>query len=489
MPRSSPPGGVGLSGTSLPTRPGHRPVTLAEKVWRAHRERPDDERAALVIDRVLLHERQLAMLGRQDAAEVRIARPERIVACVDQQVPTAPTHDGMPASAQLVAALERLEATSEQHAVPLFGPGDHRGGVVNVVAPEQGMTWPGSLVVGADDHVSTHGAFGALAFVVRDAEISDVLERGTIDRTMSSTMRLTVAGRLGDRACAKDLALWILGRLGPGAGRGAILELAGPVIRALSMEARMTVCNLAAESGADAVLIAPDAVTEDYLHGRAFAPDDDGWDDAVAGWRGLRSDPGARFDADLVAPCSDLGPQVTWGTSAHQVAPLDGVVPEPDPHDTLHRQLDLEALDAQGLRPGMRLADIAVDHVFIGSCANARIEDLRAAASGLRAGDRASVRSWVVPGSWPVRRQAEAEGLHRVFIDAGFDWREPGCSLCIGVNGDAASPHGRLASTANRPARGRVGPGTRVHLLSPASAVATALSGHLRGPAGRPERS
>lgn len=472
----------------MPRRPGRRPTTLAAKVWDAHVEHRGEASDRLSIDRVLLHERQLGMIGRRGGLGVEIARPDRIVACVDQQVPTRPSGEDLPASAQLVAALERLEAVSEEHAVPLFGPGDHRGGVVNVVAPEQGMTLPGSLIVGADDHVSTHGAFGALAFVSRDSEIAEILARGAIDRARPSVVRATVAGTLGDRADAKDLALWLLSRLGPGAGRGAILELGGAVIRSLSMEARMTVCNLAAESGAEAVLMAPDAVTEAYLDGRDFAPDAAGWQDAVTRWRSLRSDPGAEFESDVVAMCSDLAPQVTWGTGAHQVAPLDGVVPEPDPHDPLQRRLDLQALEAQGLEPGDVLADVAVDHVFIGSCANARIEDLRAAAAVLRPGDRAQVRSWLVPGSWPVRRQAEAEGLHRVFLDAGFDWREPGCSLCIGVNGDATAPGGRLASTANRPARGRVGPGARVHLMSPASAAATALVGRLSGaasPSGR----
>lgn len=469
-----------LDSASLPRR------TLVDKVWDAHLVATNDHEGLdrLSVDRILLHEQQVGLLGRARGGSQRVSDPGRIVACADQQVPTAPPTDGWATGAQSVSSIERLEMTSAALGMPMFGPGDHRGGVVNVVASEQGMVLPGNLVVGADSHLSTQGALGALAMVIGDDEVAEVVDSGTVLRERPGVVRVTISGSMSSRVSSKDLALWLFGRLGPDAGAGRVLELGGPVVRSLSVEARMTLCNLAVEGGAVSVLIAPDEITADYLEGRPFVPTGSEWRRVAAGWGALASDLGASFYSDLVLLGDDLGPQATWGTDICQVAPLDGVVPEPSTRDRARAELDRRALVAQDLVPGTSMSSIEVDQVFIGSCANARIEDIRAAAAVIRGG-RATVCSWVVPGSWPVKHQAEAEGLHRIFKDAGVEWRDPGCSLCIGANGDAVRPGQRLASTANRPARGLVGPGARVHLLSPASAAATALSGRLSSPESR----
>lgn len=430
----------------------------------------------LEVDRILLHEHQVGLVGRAARSGLQVADPGRVVVCSDQQVPTIPSGDGPRPGAQLMATVDRLERTTDELGFPMFGPGDHRGGVLNVVTAEQGMVLPGDLVVGADGHVSTNGALGALALVISDAEVAEVVANGTVERAWPGTIRVSVPGSLALGASAKDLALWLLGRVGTGTVAGRVLELGGPIVRRLSVEARMTLCNLAVESGAAAVVIAPDETTAAYLAGRPFTPTGPEWIRATEQWSELASDPGAHFDADLGLIAERVGPQVTWGTSIDQVAPLDGTVPPP--RSGAHRARDERALLDQDLAPGTAMSEVEVDQVFIGSCANARIEDLREAAA-VAAGGRVQVPAWVVPGSWPVKRQAEAEGLHRVFLDAGFDWRDPGCSLCIGSNGDAVAPGARLASTANRPERGLVGPRGRVHLVSPSSAVATAMVGRL----------
>jgi 3-isopropylmalate/(R)-2-methylmalate dehydratase large subunit len=460
---------------------------LLDKVWDSHLvgsasgHRDVSPVDRLRVDRILLHEHQVGLVGRAGNDGLAIAAPERIVACADQQVPTTPSADEPRPGAQLAATVERLEHTSVRLGLPLFGLGDHRGGVVNVVAAEQGMVLPGDFVVGADSHVATQGALGALALVLADDEVAATVATGEVERERPTSMRVTVSGSLDAAASAKDLALWLLGRLGPGLAGGSVLELGGPLVRSLSVEGRMTLCNLAVESGAESVIISVDRLVEQYLDGRPFAPSGAERRSAFDTWRRLGSDPGSEFAADLVCMGERIGPQVTWGTDVSQVVDLDGTIPEPDSRDQRRAALDERALAEQGLVPGQAVGSIEVEQVFIGSCANARIEDLRAAADVIRGG-RAQVRSWVVPGSWPVKRQAEAEGLHRVFRDAGFEWRDPGCSLCIGANGDAVRNGDRLASTANRPVRGLVGPGSRVHLLSPASAAATALVGRLAAP-------
>jgi 3-isopropylmalate/(R)-2-methylmalate dehydratase large subunit len=460
------------------------PRTLAHKVWDAHRVEEwaaDGQPTRLRVDRVLLHEHQVGLLGRAHEAGVIIRGADRVVVCADQQTPTIPAGDEPRPGAQQMGSVDRLEQTSDAVGLPLFGPGDERGGVLNVVAAEQGMVLPGDLVVGADGHVATLGALGALALVIADAEVAEVVATGTVSRSWPGVARVTATGALGAHATGKDLALWLLGRLGTGSISGRVVELGGPIVRQLGVEDRMALCNLMVGSGASSVFIPPDRLTEDYLRGRPFAPSGHAWEAAGASWRSLGSDRGADYDGDLGLLASTIEPLVTWGTALDQVAALAGTIPEPRPEP--HGELDRRALREQGLEPGRPIGEIAVDQVFIGSCANARIEDLRAAASLLeRAGGRVQVPSWVVPGSWPVKHQAEAEGLHRVFLNAGFEWRDPGCSLCIGSNGDAVEPGTRLASTANRPHRGLIGPGARVHLLSPVSAAATALVGRLSSP-------
>lgn len=464
--------------------------TIVEKIWGAHRVD-----GGVSVDRIYVHDRQLGVLGRLAARGVDLGgrRTSGLVACADQQLPTHipggrhvdeidPESGELPVtSGQLLATLERLEAASEQFDVPVFGPGDHRGGVLNVVTPEQGMTLPGSLVVGTDAHTSTHGALGAIGLAVDDDEVASLLTDGVLRRDEPSVVRIGVAGRLEAGVGAMDLALWVLERLGPGAARGALLELGGPVVRALGVDARMTLCNLAVESGAVSAIVEPDDTTAAYLDGRPFAPTGPAWGAAVQAWRSLRSDPGSASDASLGLVATGIGPQVTWGTRSWQSTALDGVVPLPSERDPARRRAEEAALHDQDLRPGTPLADIAIDQVFVGSCANGRIDDLRAVAEVLRDG-RVQVPTWVVPGSRTVARQAEAEGLHHVIRSAGAEWRASGCSLCIGANGDAVRPGARLASTANRPQRGLVGPGARIHVLGPAAAAASALTGRLTDP-------
>lgn len=470
------------------------PRTIVDKIWDAHLQ--PGSGSSLVVDRVMIHERQLGLVGRMASSGVEMPGASKVVACTDQQMPTGgpatgaadagvgldPTTGEIPAAdAQVLAALDRLEASSALLDVPVFGPGDHRGGVMNVVAPEQGMTLPGSLVVGADRHMSTHGAFGSLGLSLDDDELAALLVTGALDRTRPPVVRVTVAGHLGPHATAKDLALWVLARLGPSSAAGAVIEVGGSTVRRLDLDGRMTLCNLLVESGALSAVVEPDDATSDYLFGRPFAPTGDEWRAAVDRWRGLRSDPGAVVAAELGLVAPGLDPQVSWGTTAWQSTELSGVVPAPDAHDSARRDADERALVDQGLEPGTPLSDIPVDHVFVGSCANGRIDDIRSVAEVLR-GRRVAVPTWVVPGSRTVARQAEAEGLHHVLRDAGAEWRAAGCSLCIGANGDAVGRGVRVASTANRPERGLVGPGARIHVLAPAAAAASAITGQLTDP-------
>jgi 3-isopropylmalate/(R)-2-methylmalate dehydratase large subunit len=465
--------------------------TIVDKIWAAHRAPAAD--GSVLVDRIYVHERQLGLVGRLGRQGIAVRGAPGLVACADQQLPTQappgeavddldPVTGELPgASAQVIATLERLEAASALLDIPVFGPGDHRGGVLNVVAPEQGMTLPGALVVGTDTHMATHGAMGAIGLSIDDDELAHLLATGSIERDEPPVLRVGVSGRLDPAVGAKDVALWLLAHLGPGAARDSVVELGGPVVRALPMDARMTLCNLLAESGAASAIIEPDEETARYLSGRPFAPTGSAWTEALHSWAGLRSDPGAPTDGALGLVATGVGPQVTWGTSAWQSTELAGVVPTPDERDPRRRALDEAALHDQGLVPGTPLDQVAIDQVFVGSCANGRIDDIRAVADMLRGG-RVQVPTWVVPGSRTVARQAEAEGLHRAIRDAGADWRTSGCSLCIGANGDAVRPGTRLASTANRPRKGMVGPGARIHVLGPAAAAASALAGRLIDP-------
>ncbi len=462
------------------------PRTLSEKVWDAHVVHSgDDGTDILFIDLHLVHEVTspqafdgLRMAGRP------VRRPDLTVATEDHNVPTT-NISGPVADAVSRRQLEALRANCDEFGVPLYPMGHDRQGIVHVIGPELGLTLPGATVVCGDSHTSTHGAFGALAFGIGTSEVEHVLATQTLPQARPRTMSVTVDGELPAGSGPKDVILSIIGRIGTGGGIGSVIEYRGAVIEALSMEGRMTVCNMSIEAGARAGLVAPDDTTFAYLQGRPHAPAGGAWDEAVEHWRSLSTDPGASFDTDVHLDGADISPHVTWGTNPGHVAPLDGTVPSPDEAaDAAGREAAARALDYMGLEAGTPLREIPVDTVFIGSCTNSRIEDLRTAAEVV-AGRRVApgVRTLVVPGSMQVKRQAEAEGLHEVLLAAGFDWREPGCSMCLGMNPDKISAGERCASTSNRNFEGRQGRGGRTHLVSPAVAAATAVAGHFAAPA------
>ncbi|MBM3693615.1 MAG: 3-isopropylmalate dehydratase large subunit [Actinobacteria bacterium] len=461
------------------------PKTLSEKVWDrhvVHREagQPD----LLYIDLHLVHEVTspqafdgLRLHGRT------VRRPDLTVATMDHNVPTTdidrPIAD--PISRTQVEVLARNCA---EFGIRLYPMGDPGSGIVHVIGPEQGLTLPGMTVVCGDSHTSTHGAFGALAFGIGTSEVEHVLATQTLPQARPRSLAITVDGDLPAGVTAKDVVLTIIARIGTGGGVGSIIEYRGSAIRALSMEGRMTVCNMSIEAGARAGMIAPDDTTFAYLEGRRFAPTGPAWEVALDDWRSLVTDAGAVFDEEILIDAATLRPSVSWGTNPAQVVTIDGVVP--DPHelpDAGQRDAAEHALRYMGLTPGTPMREIAVDTVFIGSCTNSRIEDLRAAAAVLD-GRRvhAGMRAMVVPGSFAVKRQAEAEGLDRVFTAAGFEWREPGCSMCLAMNPDKLAPGERSASTSNRNFEGRQGKGGRTHLVSPAVAAATAVVGRFAAP-------
>ena len=465
-----------------------RPRTMFEKIWQAHvvREVPG-QGTLLYIDRHLIHEvtspqpfAALQAVGR------RIRRPDATFGMVDHSIPTTPVgsygrrslvpiHD--PGASVQVATMERNARAS---GIQFFSVDDPRNGIVHVVAPEQGITLPGTIIVCGDSHTSTLGAFGALAFGIGTSEVEHVLASQCLWQVKPKTMEVRVEGTLPPGCTAKDLALFIIGKLGASAGTGHCIEFTGSAIRALSMEGRMTVCNMAIEAGARAGMIAPDNTTFTYLCERPFAPQGEAWEQAVASWRLLATDEGARYDRVIVLHADELAPQVTWGTSPAMTAPITGSVPAPESFtDPAQQAAVRRALAYMELEPGMRMQDIRLDRVFIGSCTNSRIEDLRQAAAIVKGKQVApSVRALVVPGSGLIKRQAEAEGLDRIFLEAGFEWREPGCSMCVGMNGDSLAEGERCASTSNRNFEGRQGKGGRTHLVSPAMAAAAALAGH-----------
>jgi 3-isopropylmalate/(R)-2-methylmalate dehydratase large subunit len=374
-----------------------------------------------------------------------------------------------------------LEKNAADFGVPYFAMDDIRQGIVHVIGPEQGFTLPGMTIVCGDSHTATHGAFGALAFGIGTSEVEHVLATQTLIQKPAKNMRITVDGTLADSVTAKDVILAIIGKIGTAGGTGHVIEFAGSVIRGFSMEGRMTVCNMAIEAGARAGMIAPDQTTYDYLANRPMTPKGDHWDRAVAYWQTLPSDDGAVYDVEITLAAEDIAPTVTWGTSPEDALAITDAVPNPDKEKDANKRAKMErAIAYMGLKPGQKLTDIKVDTVFIGSCTNSRIEDLRAAAAlaeGRKVAD--GMRALVVPGSGLVKEQAEAEGLDKVFIDAGFEWREPGCSMCLAMNADKLAEGERCASTSNRNFEGRQGRGGRTHLVSPQMAVAAALSGHL----------
>jgi 3-isopropylmalate/(R)-2-methylmalate dehydratase large subunit len=453
--------------------------TLFDRIWDAHVvSQTDGGPCLLYVDLHLVHEvtspqafESLRLAGRS------VRRPDLTVATMDHNVPTL---DGPIEDPLARAQLEALERNCDEFGIRLFATGSGREGIVHVIGPELGLTQPGMTVVCGDSHTSTHGAFGAFALGVGTSEVEHVLATQTLPQRKPKTMRVAFQGDLRLGLTAKDLVLGAIGELGVSGGCGYVLEYTGSAIEALSMEGRMTVCNMSIEAGARAGMIAPDDTTFAYLEGRAAAPRGDDWGHALDSWRALRSDDDAVFDATVDVDVSALKPQVTWGTNPGMVAPVDGLVPDPsDYDDPVQREAVERALRYMALEPGTPLAEIRVDRVFIGSCTNARIEDLRAAADVV-AGRRVSngVRALVVPGSARVKRQAEEEGLDRVFLDAGFEWRHAGCSMCLGMNPDVLAPGERCASTSNRNFEGRQGSGGRTHLVSPPMAAAAAIAGH-----------
>jgi 3-isopropylmalate/(R)-2-methylmalate dehydratase large subunit len=459
------------------------PKTMFEKIWDSHvvSEAPGDT-TILYIDRHLVHE----VTSPQAFAGLRLAgrsvhRPDATIAVLDHNIPTVPGRRMLDVvDNQCAESIVTLEKNAQDYGITLFKMSDARQGIVHVIGPEQGLTLPGMTIVCGDSHTSTHGALGALAFGIGTSEVEHVLATQCLLQQRPKTMRIRVEGTLAAGVTAKDLALAIIGTLGTGVGTGHVIEFSGSAIRTLSMEGRMTLCNMAIEAGARAGMVAPDETTFTYIHGRPYAPKGSQFEQAVEAWRALASDAGACFDAEYEVSSDGLGPQVTWGINPGMVADVGGVVPDPAAQDDPEQRKAYErALAYMGLRAGQKITEIAIDTVFIGSCTNSRLEDLRQAARYVQ-GKKVSpqVRAMVVPGSTQVRRKAEEEGLAGIFREAGFEWREAGCSMCIAMNGDQLAEGERCASTSNRNFEGRQGRGGRTHLVSPAMAAAAAIAGH-----------
>ena len=450
-------------------------LTLLDKLWASHEIlRRDDGASLLWVDRHLVHEGSHHAFAKIAERGVSVAQPGLTTGVVDHYAPTR----GRPKDPAIAAMIDRLERNCAEHAISCYGLADPRQGIVHVVGPEQGLTLPGLLINCGDSHTSTHGAFGALAFGIGATEVAHVLATQTIWQKKPKSMRMTVDGVLGPGVGAKDVALAWIAKLGADAARGHAIEYAGRAVRGLSMEGRMTLCNLSIEGGARFGMVSPDETTFAYVKGRPNAPGGALWDPARAAWEALPTDGDASFDRDVTLNAAEIAPIVTWGTSPEDALPVTSQVPDPRQVDGARSERIRAALDYMDLSPGQALAEIAVDQVFIGSCTNARIEDLRAAAAVL-AGRTAKIPGLVSPGSRRVKAQAEAEGLDRIFAEAGLDWVDPGCSMCVAMNGDAVAPGKRCASTTNRNFRGRQGRGARTHLMSPAMVAAAAVTGHL----------
>ena len=461
------------------------PRTLFDKIWDNHIvETLPDGTSILYIDRHLVHEvtspqafEGLRLSGR------RVRRPDATIAVPDHNVPTSDRAGGSAAIVEPESRtqVQTLEANVAEFGVPFFPMTDRRQGIVHIIGPEQGISLPGMTIVCGDSHTSTHGALGALAFGIGTSEVEHVLATQTLLQKPARNMRIEITGQLGLGVTAKDLVLAVIGRIGTAGGTGHVIEYTGAAIRGLDMAGRMTVCNMSIEGGARAGLIAPDDTTFAWIRGRPFAPQGAAFDAAVAHWRTLPSDPDACYDREVTLDGAAIPPMVSWGTSPEAVVPIDGSVPDPDSYSDPAQQAQIRRmLDYMGLHAGQRLDAVPIDVAFIGSCTNGRIEDMRAAAAIARGRHvAAGVRALVVPGSGVVRAQAEAEGLDRIFLDAGFEWREAGCSMCLGMNPDQLTPGQRCASTSNRNFEGRQGPGGRTHLLSPAMAAAAAVTGRL----------
>ncbi|MCA3269957.1 MAG: 3-isopropylmalate dehydratase large subunit [Thalassospira sp.] len=456
--------------------------TLFDKIWHSHivHTQPDGT-AVLYIDRHLVHEvtSPQAFEGLRTAKR-RVRQPAATLAVPDHNVPTEGRASGIK-DAESKLQVDTLAQNCAEFGITYFGMDDARQGIVHVIGPEQGFTLPGNTIVCGDSHTSTHGAFGALAFGIGTSEVEHVLATQTLLQKPAKNMRINVEGTLGFGVTAKDIVLAIIGHIGTAGGTGYVLEFAGSAIRSLSVEGRMTVCNMSIEAGARAGLIAPDEATFAYLKGKPLAPKGADWDKAVALWKNLKTDDGAHFDREVTLKAEDIAPHVTWGTSPQDVLPITASIPDPSSFsDPGQQKAVARSLEYMGLTPGTKIEDIRIDTVFIGSCTNSRIEDLRAAAGVAKGRKVASgIRAMVVPGSGLVKQQAEAEGLDVIFREAGFDWREPGCSMCLAMNADRLAPGERCASTSNRNFEGRQGRGGRTHLLSPIMATAAAINGHL----------
>jgi len=465
-----------------------QPRTMYEKIWESHtvREVPG-QWTILYIDRHLIHEvtTPQAFDGLRLAGR-KVRRPDATIAVIDHAIPTTSIgsygkRSAMPVpDAEAALAIATLERNVAEFEIPLFDLDDARNGIVHVMAPEEGFTLPGTTVVCGDSHTSTHGAFGALAFGIGTSEVEHVLATQTMLQTRAKTMEVRVESLPGPSVTAKDLVLYIIGQIGTDGGNGHVIEFTGEAVQALSMEGRMTLCNMTIEAGARAGMVAPDETTFSYLKNTPHAPKGVDWDRAVASWRQLPGDPGASFDKVVVLQATNIEPQVTWGTNPGQTTGISGIVPDPaQMSDPVKSSAATRALFYMGLTPGQKITELKLDRVFIGSCTNSRIEDLRDAAKIAQGKQVAPhVNAMVVAGSGLVKQQAEREGLDKIFIEAGFDWREPGCSMCIAMNGDKLAEGERCASTSNRNFEGRQGKGGRTHLVSPAMAAAAAIAGH-----------
>ncbi len=459
-----------------------KPRTLFDKIWDSHLvEMQPDGTGLLYIDRHLVHEvtSPQAFEGLR-VAHRKVHRPDATITVPDHNVPTSNRAGGIKDEESRIQ-VELLERNAKEFGLTYFGMDDIRQGIVHIIGPEQGLTQPGMTIVCGDSHTATHGAVGALAFGIGTSEVEHVLATQTLIQRRPKNMKVEVNGTLGLGVTPKDVILAIIGKIGIAGGTGHVIEYTGDVFRRMSMEGRMTVCNMSIEGGARAGLVAPDAITFDYLKGRPYAPKAGAWEQALAFWKTLPSDPGAHYDTTVSLDAATIVPLVTWGNKPEHVVPITGVIPNPDDEPDEERRNGMRrALDYMALKPGTKMTDIAVDHVFIGSCTNGRIEDFRAAAAVAKGRKVApGVRAMAVPGSGLVKHQAEEEGLDKILLEAGFEWREPGCSMCLAMNDDKLKPGERCASTSNRNFEGRQGPGGRTHLVSPAMAVAAAIAGKL----------
>ncbi len=458
------------------------PKTLFDKIWNDHIvHTSEDGTCTIYIDRHLVHEvtSPQAFEGLRNSNR-KVRSPERTLAVADHNVPTTDRAKGIEDEESRIQ-VETLDLNASEFNIPYFNMNDIRQGIVHVIGPEQGFTQPGMTIVCGDSHTATHGAFGALAFGIGTSEVEHVLATQTLIQKPAKNMRITVKGNLGKYVTAKDIILAVIGKIGTAGGTGHVIEFAGDAIKSLSMEGRMTVCNMAIEAGARAGMIAPDEITFRYLKNRPMSPNGDDWNKALDWWKTLPSDPGATYDKEVFINAEDIMPTVTWGTSPEHALPINGQVPDPkNIKDQIQKEKIQRAIDYMGLKPGQKLTEIFINTVFIGSCTNSRIEDLRNAADIAKNHKvKSGIRALIVPGSGLVKKQAEEENLHTIFINSGFEWREPGCSMCLAMNADKLEVGERCASTSNRNFEGRQGKGGRTHLVSPEMAVAAAIKGRL----------